>query len=578
MARGVAHDKARKSSLPRYAGLLLLLPVALMVWKSFKSVSYRAPQPQELAVMREVEFADKVLRAKPSMDTEPPGVGEEEEVEELREEHSGAMALGEAPVRPSKDASPPPPSKAQKARIVAAKAEDASAAKLLVSLAKANEEAKAGEGADARDAPAALARRTGRSNKRTPRGQVDDAASADPSLTSESSLPLQVNVPSTPIAAHTTAEKAATTAAAAQGVLPSTTRTTEAVAGGAASSADEDAVKPAEVGQLKGALPVTAAAGDGAVAGAAGASEHTTKSTKNTPVVIALIGRDVADELPYVLRNIWRLHQAAQFPRTLVMLVENDSKDWTVKVFRDWADRAAKETHGALQGEVRSFEATEGKKSLSVLGRARQVYIDAIRTEHTWAELLIVADTDMCFPWPVDDHVTVLNHLIPVEEGAWSAALANGICTWFLNPPGTPEQITHRGSTDPRVQPLYCDLFALQDIHGGQPQAFNVRLIPGTCTTIPQGAWKPSQCESLGGEAAVPVRTAFGGLGIYRTSALKKAAHCRHDTQSGCEHTPLNMCLHDAGHKIFIIPRLVVNWEGCQGPVLDHDPDYDIVP
>jgi hypothetical protein len=60
-----------------------------------------------------------------------------------------------------------------------------------------------------------------------------------------------------------------------------------------------------------------------------------TGATEGTSVVIGLIGRDVGNELPYVLRNIERLQKAAQFKRTVVLLVENDSVDDTVSVFKE---------------------------------------------------------------------------------------------------------------------------------------------------------------------------------------------------------------------------------------------------
>jgi hypothetical protein len=94
------------------------------------------------------------------------------------------------------------------------------------------------------------------------------------------------------------------------------------------------------------------------------------------------------------------------------------------------------------------------------------------------------------------------------------------------------------------VQPFYCDLLALEDSGGRHHQTFDVRLLPGEGNIAPYGMWQLPESTTLGGMNAVPVRAAFGGGGIYRTSTLHRAIDCNHpESGAYCEHTPLHTCL-----------------------------------
>jgi hypothetical protein len=68
----------------------------------------------------------------------------------------------------------------------------------------------------------------------------------------------------------------------------------------------------------------------------------------------------------------------------------------------------------------------------------------------------------------------------------------------------------------------------------------------------------------------IPVRSAFGGLGIYRADVLRQHPTCVYSSRTDgrtdfmeCEHVPLNLCLHEKGAKQFISTGLLVQWEGC---------------
>jgi hypothetical protein len=278
-------------------------------------------------------------------------------------------------------------------------------------------------------------------------------------------------------------------------------------------------------------------------------------------VVFALIGRDVASELPYVLDNIARLHVSARFHRSHVILVENDSADGTRQVFDTfWSVHALPHLTASIMGvDVGG----RGRKDLSVLGTARNVYLEAAKNEHTWADLLIAIDTDMCFPWDTDEHRRVLRLL---RDSPWDALYANGVCGVYTNINGTVTEV-ERLSTDPRAEHVYCDMFAFRDLHNpNQHGSFDVKLPPdGGCGSNPPGSWTPD-CEVHAGVPVVPVAAAFGGLGVYRLSTLRRLPQCVYGTRGGdCEHNALNACLRGEGAQLWLVPRLRVDWEGCSG-------------
>lgn len=98
-------------------------------------------------------------------------------------------------------------------------------------------------------------------------------------------------------------------------------------------------------------------------------------TTRDLTVAFALIGRDVAHELPYVLRNIERL--MALFKRSHVILVENDSIDTTVDVFNAWANSMSNSTTTLGEARVLSMtQSTRGKKDFKALADARNVYLE----------------------------------------------------------------------------------------------------------------------------------------------------------------------------------------------------------
>jgi hypothetical protein len=148
--------------------------------------------------------------------------------------------------------------------------------------------------------------------------------------------------------------------------------------------------------------------------------------------MFGVIGRDVAQELPYVLANIASL--AVHFKEAHVIFVENDSADNTRAVFQAWSDKFVGSSHNRSAKLLTFQPASRGKKSLKVLAAARNRYLQQLALpEYDGVDFLIAVDTDMCFPWDVAGIVGVLNDLLPSAGRDWHALFANGACGWYAS-------------------------------------------------------------------------------------------------------------------------------------------------
>jgi hypothetical protein len=310
-----------------------------------------------------------------------------------------------------------------------------------------------------------------------------------------------------------------------------------------------------------------------------------------TSVVIALIGRDVDSELPYVLKNIEGLSR--RFKRSHVVLVENDSSDKSVSTFLSWGLQfnASSSPNTQTSAQLISFKGKFGHKSINGLAFARNKYIEAFvsaNKPNKVYDFLIAVDTDMCFAWELNLISRAIEDLLPSsslflthnlsfptpaaisplahETIIWDVLLANGACGWYLNASATrPNEVPFRTLHSSAV---YCDLLALRDTKGKSHNMMDtmVWFKPGTCdlSSMNQVSREGFTCQMQGGQPIVPVKAGFGGWGMYSQHLLMGAGGCRHDENEGhCEHDSLNTCITNRGGKIIIATDLVVNWEGC---------------
>jgi hypothetical protein len=189
----------------------------------------------------------------------------------------------------------------------------------------------------------------------------------------------------------------------------------------------------------------------------------------------------------------------------------------------------------------------------------------------------------MCFPWDVEAMRAIINNLLPSFGREWHAMYANGVCGWWADSPQG-GRVAVAPWTPGASAPQYCDLFAFKDVGGvshfppfsGSPP--DVFLPLGGCDA--QSIARLG-CRVLGGEAVTPVTAGFGGWGLYWPGLFRNRSAaepgCRHASVAPfalCEHVPLGDCIHAAGYKQLIANRMVIEWEGCEGPVRDAPCDF----
>ena len=191
----------------------------------------------------------------------------------------------------------------------------------------------------------------------------------------------------------------------------------------------------------------------------------------------------------------------------------------------------------------------------------------------------------MCHPWDVDLHRTVIDALLPAFAAEWHVLYAHGVCGWWIDQSQPQVDLVplpdgHYGmlASNNACVGTYCDLFALRDWRGEQYNwSVPINFLPGRCDVR---SGPHLGCHLINGESVIPVQSAFGGVGLYwrglfsddQDNGKQTSRQCVHASTDDepCEHVALNKCLMNIkGAKQLIATRMVVDWEGCSGPVRD---------
>lgn len=254
------------------------------------------------------------------------------------------------------------------------------------------------------------------------------------------------------------------------------------------------------------------------------------RSPEDSSVLIAGVVRNCAQS---VRADIRRLVSAAKiFRSTRILVVESDSDDDTLLVL----ERMIKEfpllriiSEGRLQPRM--------PLRTERIAHCRNVYLSELRTNSLYSSVdyLVVADLDGA---NARISPTALASCWQPSVREWDVCTAN------------------------QAGPYY-DIWALRH--------------PVWC---PDDCWQAyrSLAESIGTTAAaemavysrmiriardtppIPVRSAFGGLAVYRAAVLRRGGrYCglRSDGTEMCEHVPLHELLVDGGARIVINPTLI---------------------
>jgi len=255
--------------------------------------------------------------------------------------------------------------------------------------------------------------------------------------------------------------------------------------------------------------------------------------TVSRSAVFTGVARDCATHLPGVLENLGRF--AATYRAASFLFVVSDSKDDTRAMLQRWlAD--------GRSGQVIDLGALEDRltKRTERIAFARNTGLDEIaRSGHAGRDHLVVADLD-----------DVLAQ--PVAADAFARAAA-----WLDGDPA-------RTGVTANATPRYYDVWALR----------HERWCPDDCWHPIWG--RPSEetfeaakfREVFTRQIVIPpslppiaVRSAFGGLGIYRLPAALAARYHGVDAtgRETSEHVAFNTTIGRAGGRLHIFPALQVH-------------------
>ena len=251
--------------------------------------------------------------------------------------------------------------------------------------------------------------------------------------------------------------------------------------------------------------------------------------TQDKTIVIGALARDCADS---ILRNKNRIEELRKhFVRSYVVIVENDSKDNTKQVLADYASECndviilSKDYNGNFPFH---YEGPSLKPDMSRMRIARMSFIRNILVDYI--EKNIQSDYTMFLDIDVlDFNVAGIIDAINNAPEDWGALLANGR-----------EQISFCGNVFPSCAQYdtYATLFDDEDMSN----------IPLSCTKPLTKLFRGIKSDKMvQSQKYTHVHSAFGGIGIYRSDAIKGLRYSIYEPKewqghniSICEHIPFH--------------------------------------
>jgi hypothetical protein len=252
---------------------------------------------------------------------------------------------------------------------------------------------------------------------------------------------------------------------------------------------------------------------------------------KKKRAVFAGVARNCSWFLPNVLQNVSRL--AALYEDAAFVIAENDSDDETKSMLRSWLCR---QPHGHLI-ELDGLTAIEPRRTQRI-ATARNACLDHILSgEYCDYDHLVMLDFDdvNALPISIEDFLAAVNFL--EEKPAAAGVFANQAMAYF-------------------------DVWALRHAIWCPDDCWKqVTARPRWMSSgIAQILYLHRRQFSIPAEARpIRVRSAFGGLGLYKMS---KILNCRYegldtDGREVCEHVAFNRQICDHGGELYIYPKLL---------------------
>lgn len=254
-------------------------------------------------------------------------------------------------------------------------------------------------------------------------------------------------------------------------------------------------------------------------------------SSGGRTAVFTGVARNCTPYLRDVLFNLERLERAYSLVRYVFAVGE--SSDGTFEALRSWV------VHGRSGHviDMAGVERSEPRRTVRI-AMARNACMALLRSAYPNYDHVVVLDMDNILVDPVSEAAFA-------EAGVWldsadcrAAVFANAAPryydVWALrHPTWCPYDVWHAIWDRHRWCPF--ELAKCKHVYGKQ-----IRIAPGA--------------------APIPVRSAFGGLAIYKMRFLESAEYSGEDARGRerAEHVSFNEWIADRGGGLFVIPSLVV--------------------
>ncbi len=258
------------------------------------------------------------------------------------------------------------------------------------------------------------------------------------------------------------------------------------------------------------------------------------KKMRSQTVVIAGLARNIADNFEKIKE---RIEETGSFFKEYVVLIfENDSDDQTRELLKQWATQNSRvkliEVPGTHDGKLnlpymRSYGLTSPKR-VEKMAYFRNLYLKEVQTQYQHFDYMLVVDTNLKGPWNNEG----LAHTIAHDD--WDAVASLGLLNQF----GTAG--TKLIMYDVLAYVSYKETFKL-NIDESDIQEMNTRY--------------NKQLKGIAkGDPMTRVRSAFGGMAIYKIPSLKGCSY----KPTRCEHIGLHEQMAAHRRKIFMNPAQII--------------------
>jgi hypothetical protein len=265
--------------------------------------------------------------------------------------------------------------------------------------------------------------------------------------------------------------------------------------------------------------------------------ERSIAQLKKMRLAVCGLARNCASKLPATIRFVETLSN--YFESTIIIVVENDSRDKTRVILNSWADSSS--SLNIIDGKVpavESFTDTPANpyysfKRVSRLAALRNQYLDFLKAQATPPDFVLVMDFDV-------DRISLEGVLDSFSRATdWDVATAYGY------------------SLSPTLQERYHDTYALVPLGEENTPQLEARL-----KAIQQN-WRQDKAS----RELVEVYSAFGGLTIYKykqINSLNYTACPNGDerVEARCEHFSIANELQKNGYqRIVINPKMHLRFQ-----------------